>query len=286
MHFLQVTPIKISQHLAVTIIMSPRVCVLGAGIIGLSCAVRLQEVLGHRCLITVVADKFGKETTSAIAAGCFRPQDAAPVSGYTGRRSAVGKDIVLLSYNQYTSILHSEEAEEAGVHKLTGYHIRYPLVGKEPFYATFLEKCRKLSESEILSVFPSLPHGCSGHLLTTLVVSPNKYMPWLAKRFISNCGKSIKRRVESFCEMWDEYDIIVNCTGLSAGQLTGDPSIVPSRGQVMRVDNSSGKHTFAYIDNGTERMPYYIWTPDYTVIGGTKLIGCTDSRVSKMTMTL
>jgi len=60
--------------------------------------------------------------------------------------------------------------------------------------------------------------------------------------------------------MWDEYDIIVNCTGLSAGQLTGDPSIVPSRGQVMRVDNSSGKHTFAYIDNGTERMPYYIWT--------------------------
>ncbi|KAF6041402.1 hypothetical protein EB796_000290 [Bugula neritina] len=89
----------------------------------------------------------------------LRPQDAAPVSGYTGRRSAVGKDIVLLSYNQYTSILHSEEAEEAGVHKLTGYHIRYPLVGKEPFYATFLEKCRKLSESEILSVFPSLPHG-------------------------------------------------------------------------------------------------------------------------------
>ncbi|KAF6041401.1 DAO [Bugula neritina] len=81
--------------------------------------------------------------------------------------------------------------------------------------------------------------------------------------------------------MWDEYDIIVNCTGLSAGQLTGDPSIVPSRGQVMRVDNSSGKHTFAYIDNGTERMPYYIWTPDYTVIGGTKLIGCTDSQVSQ-----
>ncbi len=48
------------------------ITVLGAGAVGLSTAVRLQETIPG-AQITVVADKFGTETTSDGAAGIFCP---------------------------------------------------------------------------------------------------------------------------------------------------------------------------------------------------------------------
>lgn len=49
-----------------------RIVVVGAGVVGLSTAVQLQKTFPN-CSITIVADKFGKDTTSDGAAGIFRP---------------------------------------------------------------------------------------------------------------------------------------------------------------------------------------------------------------------
>lgn len=49
-----------------------RVAVVGAGIVGLTTATMLQEELPGAS-ITILADKFGTETTSDGAAGIFRP---------------------------------------------------------------------------------------------------------------------------------------------------------------------------------------------------------------------
>lgn len=50
--------------------------ILGGGIIGLSTAIRLIEVLKDEPLdITIIADKFDLETTSDGAGGLFRPDD-------------------------------------------------------------------------------------------------------------------------------------------------------------------------------------------------------------------
>lgn len=46
--------------------------VLGAGVIGLSTALELQNAY-QNARITLIADKFGVETTSDVAAGIFRP---------------------------------------------------------------------------------------------------------------------------------------------------------------------------------------------------------------------
>ena len=50
-----------------------RIAVIGAGIIGLSTAVNLQAALPS-AHVTIIADKFGRDTTSDGAAGSFRPQ--------------------------------------------------------------------------------------------------------------------------------------------------------------------------------------------------------------------
>ena len=45
-----------------------RVCVIGAGVVGLSSAVRIQEELPH-CDVTLLADRFSPDTTSDGSGG-------------------------------------------------------------------------------------------------------------------------------------------------------------------------------------------------------------------------
>jgi len=53
--------------------MSLRVAVVGAGVVGLSTAVQIQQVVPAGVKVTIIADKFTTETTSHGAAGIFRP---------------------------------------------------------------------------------------------------------------------------------------------------------------------------------------------------------------------
>lgn len=48
-----------------------RICVLGAGAVGLSTAVQLQERF-PKLVITLIADKFNSDTLSSGAGGIFR----------------------------------------------------------------------------------------------------------------------------------------------------------------------------------------------------------------------
>ncbi|KAK3089163.1 hypothetical protein FSP39_001392, partial [Pinctada imbricata] len=50
-----------------------QVCVVGAGIIGLSSAVRIQESLGQSVHVTVIADQFSPDTTSDGSGGFWEP---------------------------------------------------------------------------------------------------------------------------------------------------------------------------------------------------------------------
>ena len=51
---------------------APRVCVLGAGVVGLTTALRLVERF-PKADITIFAEKFGGDTTTAGAAGVWQP---------------------------------------------------------------------------------------------------------------------------------------------------------------------------------------------------------------------
>ena len=52
--------------------MPRQIAVVGAGVVGLSTAVQIQQVQPS-ALVTLIADKFTTETTSHGAAGFFRP---------------------------------------------------------------------------------------------------------------------------------------------------------------------------------------------------------------------
>jgi hypothetical protein len=49
------------------------ICIIGAGTVGLSQAIRIKEALGNNANITIIADKFLDKTTSFVAAGLWEP---------------------------------------------------------------------------------------------------------------------------------------------------------------------------------------------------------------------
>lgn len=58
------------------------------------------------------------------------------------------------------------------------------------------------------------------------------------RRFESAGGKVFEKRVNSLDDLTQDYDIIINCTGLGAKRLVNDQKMKPIRGQVHRVHAS------------------------------------------------
>src|SRR5687768_5185903 len=89
-----------------------RIIVVGAGVVGLSCAVRLLEA-GHR--VDVVARDLPRETTSAVAAAIWYPYRALPQDRVTAWAGA--------SYSVFAALAAPEEyagSPEAGVRMVPG----------------------------------------------------------------------------------------------------------------------------------------------------------------------
>jgi D-amino-acid oxidase len=63
------------------------------------------------------------------------------------------------------------------------------------------------------------------------------YLPWLLHRFQATGGRVEHRRLGSLAELADQAPVLVNCSGLGARRLVGDLSVVPVRGQIVRVSN-------------------------------------------------
>jgi D-amino-acid oxidase len=63
------------------------------------------------------------------------------------------------------------------------------------------------------------------------------------QKFRLNGGKVLHQKVESLQEFCgQQYDVVINCTGVQACNLVGDSSVQPVRGQVLWV-----RHYFEFI---------------------------------------
>ena len=78
-----------------------RVVVVGAGVVGLSCAVRLLEA-GHRA--DVIARDLPLETTSAVAAALWYPYRAYPFERVTAWSTATFTALERLSRDDATGV--------------------------------------------------------------------------------------------------------------------------------------------------------------------------------------
>lgn len=235
------------------------ICVIGAGVVGLSTALQLQERFpGHS--ITIIADKFNSDTLSHGAGGIFRISPSAQ-----GILPQTVSEWIAHGYKHYSSLLRSEDCCIAGIQEVSGYFLFHDKKNeqKEVSFLKFTPSLRVLTEEE-LQQFPGGPWK-GGLFYTTVLIDCSKYLPYMLNRFKQSGGAVVGKTVESLEELAHDYDIVMNCTGLRAGDIVEDTKLVPLRGQVYRVKAPWIKH-FYYADLDTYILP----STDTVVLGGTR----------------
>ncbi|NYG55455.1 FAD-dependent oxidoreductase [Nocardioides perillae] len=191
---------------------STRVVVVGAGVVGLTCAVRLLEA-GHR--VDVLARDLPLETTSAVAAALWYPYRALPQERVTAWAAT--------SYAVLDALADTEP--EAGVRVLEGTEVlaaRTP----DPWWRPAVPALTRET---------ALPAGWGdGWTFRAPVVDTAVHLPWLAAR-VHALGGTLTRAALTALPRADGV-VVVDCAGLGARLLAGDRSVVPVRGQVVHVE--------------------------------------------------
>ncbi|XP_052607436.1 D-aspartate oxidase isoform X2 [Peromyscus californicus insignis] len=90
-----------------------RIAVIGAGVIGLSTAVCISQLV-PRCSVTVISDQFTPNTTSNVAAGMLIPHT------YPDTPVPTQKQWFTETFRHLSAIAESAEAADAGVHLVSG----------------------------------------------------------------------------------------------------------------------------------------------------------------------
>ena len=222
-----------------------RVIVVGAGVVGLSCAVRLLEA-GHR--VDVVARDLPLETTSSVAAAVWSPYSQPQEHVVRWARAA---------YDAFAALC---DDESAGVVMRTGTEL-FRHDGGDLWWRDALPPDAGPDRET------SLPPGyASGLTMRTPVVEMPVYLRWLSAR-VEELGGTISRMNLSALPTGDA--LVVNASGIGARLLGGDRTVAPVRGQVVLVEQVGIDHW--WID--AETPAYVVPRSRDVVLGGTAVAG-------------
>jgi D-amino-acid oxidase len=244
------------------------VVILGAGIIGLSCAYELLSYPHHRYRVTIVAEDYTPNTTSDGAGGIWFPYKAEPLNRVI--------ELANRSKKRYFQQIERGEHTQCGLAKLDGYlyeHENSPSPNEEqaPWWKPCVEKADRLPQERLPTKVDA-----GWFVYDIPIISTPKYMKWLQSQIVQRGAKLIEGKVSSIKEVCSKFRLknvkcVINCLGLGARQVVHDTKTFPIRGVVVRVIPSKEhpiKH-FYFDDDNPEGIIYVIPRDDYVVLGGT-----------------
>lgn len=221
-----------------------RVVVVGAGVMGLSCALRLLDA-GHR--VDVLARDLPRETTSAVAAAIWYPYRAWPEDRVLGWARE--------TYDAFAVL--AAERPESGVRMREGTEV-VARRDERPWWAGAVPGLRETVE---------VPAGFDGGWrFTAPVVEMPVYLAWLAEQVHEAGGSTTRMNLHGLPVPGDGGpDAVVNCSGIGAKFLAGDPGVHPVQGQVVLVEQVGLAHW--WLDSAG---PTYVVPREHEiVVGGT-----------------
>jgi D-amino-acid oxidase len=218
------------------------VIVVGAGVIGLTCAVRLREA-GYDA--HVLARDLPAETTSAVAGALWYPYHAFP-QDKVARWAKTSYDVL--------AQLATDEPS-SGVRMRWGTEL-LRTAEDEPWWRDAVPAVEAAHD---------LPDGfAGGWRLTVPVADTSAYLPWLVTR-LDALGGTLTR---TWLSALPPEGIVVNCTGLAARALTDDETLHPVRGQVVLLEQV-GLTEWLLEKSDAEALTYIVPREHDIVVGGT-----------------
>jgi D-amino-acid oxidase len=189
--------------------MRQRVTVVGAGVIGLTCAVRLAE---RGVAVDVLARDLPLETSSAVGGGLWLPA--------TRDERELGWAATTLAE------LRAAEGASSGIRTAPG-HLLDGSAGTPPAWAERFADVRLQPESA-----PAAGHP-TGWRTSLPLADPRRYLPWLRDRLTSAGGTLTRLALPAL----PSRGVVVDATGVAARALASDARVRPVRTQVAVLTN-------------------------------------------------
>lgn len=222
-----------------------RIVVVGAGVIGLTCAHRLVRA-GHE--VEVWSRDPLDATTSNVAAALWYPYRALPEDAVTRWAAATYDMLSILSVRPETAVALVRGREL----------FRRPQ--PDPWWAAAVPRLRRATD---------LPAGyADGYAFAAPVVRMPAYLRWLVDELAAAGVGFRHREVTDLAAV--PADVVVNATGLGAAALVGDTELTPIRGQVVRVADP-GLAGWTLDEGHPDGMVYVVPRGTDVVCGGTAL---------------
>ncbi|MFN0251187.1 MAG: FAD-dependent oxidoreductase [Kofleriaceae bacterium] len=224
-----------------------QITIVGAGVIGLTTALVLEE---HGHTVRIVAAATDDATTSAVAGAVWFPYRVGP------------PDRVALwaATTRAWLVRHAHEAD-AGIDILDGFEITTEPeeaaghAPPRPWWAMHIDVVRA----------PAPVTGApAAWKFTAPRVEPARFLPYLASRLRAR----IERRTVTDLAA-EPGDIVVNCAGLGARELAGDDALSPLLGQIAIASvGTTDLRTTITDHRDPEAIFYVIPRRDELVLGG------------------
>ena len=231
--------------------------VVGAGVIGLTSALRLAEA-GHQ--VEVVAAELPQATTSSVAAAIWYPY-----------RATASAEVTRWLAVTYAALDGLADDPASGIRVRSGRELfREPVA--DPWWQAAVPSLRRVTGDR-------LPPGyVDGYQLAVPVVDMAIHLAWLVDR-LQRSGVSIQhRRIEDLHRAFAGVEAVVNCAGLGARELVGDRTLSPVRGQVIVVEQFDLTE-WLLDQSDPELLTYLVPRQNTVILGGTADEGDEDLEV-------
>lgn len=239
-----------------------RVVVVGAGVVGLTCALRLLQA-GHR--VDVVARDLPLETTSVVAAALWYPYRAGPQERVSGWAATSREELVALA-------AADPDGERTGVRVVVGTEVLRAAT-PDPWWAGAVPDLSRPTAADLPAGF------VDGYRFAAPVVEMPRYLRWLRREVLAAGGSLTRLALSSLPGSGPHAALVVDCAGLGARLLAGDLAVTPVRGQVVRVARTGVDRW--WLDGAGPT--YVVPRADDVVVGGTAEEGVWDRTPSPAT---
>ena len=223
--------------------MEKSVLVIGGGVNGLSTGICFLE---DGWDVTIYSEEFSPNTTSDVAAALWYPFLSAPVEKTNVWGSRTYDILKLLATEKGAGIDMTQTFEY--------FRSSQP----DPVWKSTVDNFERITED-----LPSDYVECFSFM--TQVIEMPLYLEWLMNRYNLLGGKLEKRRVNDFSEVPEKFQLVINCTGLSSGELCNDPEVYPVRGQIIRI---KPKLNQMHLDQQIPTLSYIVPRSNDMILGG------------------
>jgi D-amino-acid oxidase len=226
--------------------MTPTVTIAGAGVIGLTTALRLLEA-GAK--VTIVARDLPPHTTSNVAAAFWHPYEAGPVEAVErwARRS-------LDVFRELAA------ARVPGISEREGLMV-FVASTAEPASLRGLPGVRRARGDELPD-----PRFRAGWYFPSVLAETDLFLAWLVER-VRERGATIARRTVTRLEELGG-DAVVDATGVWARELNGDTELHALRGQVVSIAPLESRDIVVQDEPG-HPITYVVPRSRDAILGGT-----------------